>query len=183
MTKVKQESQGLNKKTNLHHYLVRMTRIWCYVPPCMECYFRLTLIRQVITLTNAMNVRYFLTQLLLTCNLSSMWALQYFRRCFKDVYFVYIATRIRLLCLKNINYFILYILFGFWALTALRRIQRLSGIQLIAFYRWWWWWGVTLFTISKEVNTELFTFQGEWEQGLRAMDQAVKDMPRTYHRL
>ena len=42
---------------------------------------------------------------------------------------------------------------------------------------------VTLFTVSKEVNTELFSFQSEWEQGLRAMDQAVKDMPRTYHRL
>ena len=25
--------------------------------------------------------------------------------------------------------------------------------------------------------------KGEWEQGLRAMDQAVKDMPRTSHRL
>lgn len=27
------------------------------------------------------------------------------------------------------------------------------------------------------------SFQGEWEAGLRVMDQAVNDMPRTNHRL
>ncbi|KAL9983920.1 hypothetical protein ACROYT_G006166 [Oculina patagonica] len=30
---------------------------------------------------------------------------------------------------------------------------------------------------------QAYADKGEWEQGLRAMDQAVKDMPRTYHRL
>ncbi|XP_074608699.1 cilia- and flagella-associated protein 46-like [Acropora palmata] len=30
---------------------------------------------------------------------------------------------------------------------------------------------------------QAYADKGEWEQGLRAMDQAVKDMPRTHHRL
>ena len=42
---------------------------------------------------------------------------------------------------------------------------------------------LSLFVLMRKTSEGFLTYQGEWEQGLRAMDQAVKDMPRTSHRL